>query len=238
VQDLYESRYHSSGGGIWRYGNANLKPEFSRSLDAGVEWGPAAGLSIRGNGYYNRLADMITLVRGTRDSAGIAVPRDTMALNGGKMVKVPVWERINIDSYRIGGFDGAVGWRFKYGGVEVGGSAVWHSSDDPRSADALQYPGQKVFGKLSGDVPVGLGITCNGFIGAQRVFNRHAPTGGGALRNYTNLEAGLGAVLMGKYEVYVKGRNLLGQEQDMYEDALWTIEGEPLFEGGVKVNVF
>jgi len=238
IQDLYESRYHPSGGGIWRYGNLDLKSETSRSANAGLDWDILSGLNLKINGYYNRLENMIALSRGTKDSSGVKVYRDTAVMVNSALKKVPVWERVNINSYRIGGFEGTIAYAVKYATLEIGGCATWHSSNDEKAADALQYPGQKAFGKLSGTAPIGQSFVCNGFIGVQRVFNRHASTGGGELDDYTNLEAGLGATFKGKVELYVKGKNLLGQKMEMYEDALWTIEGVPLFESGLRLKAF
>jgi len=50
--------------------------------------------------------------------------------------------------------------------------------------------------------------------------------------------AGIGCVLNGTYEFFFKGTNLLCQQIQMYEDALWTLEGTPLFEGGIRVKAF
>jgi hypothetical protein len=58
------------------------------------------------------------------------------------------------------------------------------------------------------------------------------------LQHLGRKRTGLGAVLWGRCEIYVRATNLLSQEMQMYEDALWTIEGTPLFEGGIKFKSF
>lgn len=234
VQDLYESRYHPSGGGIWRYGNSQLEPEHSIGTNGGIEWRLPAWLGVGVNGYYNSLTDMIALVRGTRDSAGVEVPRDTAY--GTR--RVPVWQRQNINDYRIGGFEGWLRIDTRHIGAYAGGSATWQESDDADAAEALLYPGRKVFATVSGRGSVAGSLEINGFAGVQYVFDRTAPGGVGSLSEYVNLEAGLGLVFKSRLEWFVKGSNLLGQEIDMFEDALWTAKGIPMWETGLKVKAF
>jgi len=225
VQDLYESRYHSSGGGIWRYGNDALDPERSVGVNAGLDWHARSWLQAGVNGYYNDLSGMIALVR---------APRDTV-YNGRT---VPIWERRNVNDYRIGGFEVWTRASSRYVGLDIGATATWQDSDDPKAAEALLYPGHKLHAAVDGKAPLGKALELDGFVGVQYVFNRRAPTGDGALADYTRMESGLALTLLRKYELYVKATNLLAQEIEMYEDALWTLEGVPLVEAGVRLKVF
>jgi outer membrane cobalamin receptor len=53
-----------------------------------------------------------------------------------------------------------------------------------------------------------------------------------------DIEAGFNCSLMRRYELYFKGENLLGEKIDLYEDALFTVQGVRRYEGGLRISVF
>lgn len=229
VQDLFESRSHRiESVAAWRLGNSDLKPEFSTTINAGLEVNPLQGAAVLAHGYYYRLRDMI---------APVASGRDTTYISGGVPMIVPIYERENIDDYTIGTFEMGGRYRISHFTVETGGSASWQQSSDPDSRSILAFPGQNAYGKVLVDYPLNDRIAVTGFLGLRASFNRTS-TGGTVLNDYKDLEAGIGGKLLGRYELFVKGENLLGEPIDVFEDALYTIRGIPRFQGGIRMSVF
>lgn len=222
VQDLLESRYHAAGGGIWRYGSRSLTPEYSTNINGGVEVSPLKDLTLIGNGYFYRLTDMIALVGGGRDTVY-------------KGKAYPVIERKNINNYNIQSVEVLANYRWNFLSLETGMCASWQKSDDPDGEEVLSYPGRNAFGKLAADLTFKR-FAFKPYTGLNAVFSRKSP-GGGDLGNYQNLQAGLSINYLRTFEIYVNGVNLLGEEMEVYEDALYTIEGQTRVEGGVRVNL-
>ena len=223
VQDLMESRYHPAGGGIWRYGSHSLKPEYSTNVNGGLELSLLKNLTLIGNGYLYRLTDMIALVSGERDT-----------VYQGR--NVPVIERKNINDYTIRSAEFFVHYRMKPLVFEAGASGSWQKSDDTDGEDVLFYPGRNAFGKLYADIEW-RALSLSPYAGLSACFGRKSP-GGDELRNYKNLQAGLTLSFAKRYELFVNGVNLLCQEMDVYEDALYTIKGESRVDGGFRVKVY
>jgi outer membrane receptor for ferrienterochelin and colicins len=231
VQDLFESRSHSIAdiGGIWRLGNQNLKAEYSNNLNGGLEINLAKGLSVLAHGYYYRLKDMIALV---------ACGRDTTYLNASnRLTTVPMYQRQNVDNYIIKTIEAGGRYTLSHILLSAGGSATWQKAGDPNSTGLIAVPGQAMYAKLIADYPLNENISVNGFIGLHAALNRKAP-GGDPLKNYQDLEAGFGGKISKNYEVFIKGQNLLKSRIDMYEDALYTIQGIRRYSCGLKISVF
>ncbi len=224
IQDLYESRFHPGGGGIWRYGNDSLVSEQATNFNAGVTVEPVGGLQFNINGYYNRLKDMIAVVNTGRDT-----------VYGERSVQV--MQRRNIHDFTIGGIDAFASYQGEYLGVEAGGNAVVQQSDDDEAKEALLYPGQKIYTRINGRYSFVNEVSLKGFAGVKHIMNRKAPEDI-ELDDYTDLEMGISIGYVSKYELFFKAKNLLAQQRQIYEDALWTVEGQPFFEGGIKVKAF
>ncbi|MFH0919662.1 MAG: TonB-dependent receptor [Fibrobacterota bacterium] len=222
VQDLMESRYHGSGGGIWRYGSRTLKPEYSTNLNVGVEFSLLRNVTLIGNGYRYRLTDMIALVDAGRDTVY-------------QSRNVPVIERRNINDYGIQSTEFMLHCRLQPVILEAGASASWQESKTEDGDDVLSYPGQNAFGKITADVAAG-SFSLRPYLALNAAFNRKSP-GGSVLRDYKNLQAGLTVAYAKNYELFFNGVNLLGEEMDVYEDVLCTIKGVPRFEGGIRIRV-
>lgn len=223
IQDLKESRYHPAGGGIWRYGNANLKPEYSTNINTGVELTFHKDLTIAANGYMYFLADMIALVSGCRDTT--YQTRD-----------VPVIERMNIRNFTIKSAELLVSYRMKILSVEAGGSATLQEDRDHNGADFLANPGSNAYIKTVGNIELSEYTTVKPYVGLNSTFGRKSPSGR-ELADYQNLSAGITITLANKYDIYINAVNILEQEMEVYEDALYTIDGKLRIDGGFRIQI-
>ena len=173
---------------------------------------------------------------------------------GQRLEQVPLWaadsgyayvyRRQNIHEAVVAGGEVKVRWRIYRQYVLNGGVSVIHNENKDTKKILPYYPGQTVFFKITGMQPLSNKLEVNGFCGIKAARERQIwkyQTDGPqivSLDDYQKLDAGLGLKLAGRYELYFSAHNLLAQELHMYEDQELRTEGEPLFEGGVKVSAF
>lgn len=230
LQELYEEGY-GHGGTAYRFGNPLLQPEYSTTWTAGLEWQPAGAVRLALYGFHSELDDMI-----------VPVYRGPWVKNP----QVDVWERTNIKTAMVRGAE--LSARVDLGSMvrlETGGTIT--ENRDETSGRQLPYsPGSSVFGRLSATRKLAGGIGLSGFAGVRAAFDREAwnwqPARGAArddpnglttpLRDFTKIDAGLAVDVAGKYEIFLRAENLLGEDIENLDDAFTVIDGGPVVRMG------
>ena len=106
------------------YGNADIKPETSRSVELGVAYAHG-GVEWEATVFHNDVKDLITtrLLRITPPSGGLPIPRRHYLYD-------------NVDEARIIGVETAAKWQLG-GGFYLGGNAQWLDTKDKETGDEL-----------------------------------------------------------------------------------------------------
>lgn len=234
VQDLYESRYHPTDNGIWRYGNPDLKPEYSFNILSGVDITPLKGLTIRANAYRSALDNMVLVVNKNRDTTIILKTKKT---GKDSSAIVPVRQRENISNNLIKSAEIDIGYNYRFLEVHLGGTGTWQYCDDPIGRVALVYPGHNVYSKVNINLPVWRDAEFNTFVNMKYCFDRKSP-GGKSMNDYINGQFGLGLSYLDKYKISCRIENLFSEEIDVYEDALYTIQDVIRYEIGFSMSAF
>lgn len=220
--ERYEEGY-GHGGRALRFGNPDLRPEYSSTTTLGLEGSPAPAVDLMFLAFESRIDDMI-----------VPVYEGPWAKDPSK----DVWRRANIASALVRGtevkarYQPSSRWR-----VEAGYSQSTNQSQD--RAQKLPYdPGKAAFvkGHLAGS---GTGWQASAFLGLRAVYGRSAwnwkpPTGSTAaaglttpLKNYQDVEAGASWQFGRHFRLDLSLRNLLGQDFENLDDA-WTVtDGKP-----------
>ncbi|MFH1760758.1 MAG: TonB-dependent receptor, partial [bacterium] len=219
IQELYEYRFHRS---YYRVGNPELKPEYSTNIAAGADYRPLKPLSLCVNGYANLLSDMIVVV-------------ENGTING-----IPKYDRMNLESGSIAGVEGHLDIQLLAYQLELGGGLVVQSSED----DSLRIPylpSKSLFCRIRGNQKLGAVLKFSEFIGFSMALDReywnYSNNSVNPLADLHNLQAGASLELDNKLKLYAKGSNLLGEEQEMYEDVLLQTSSDKLFEAGVVFRI-
>ncbi|MGQ9662139.1 MAG: TonB-dependent receptor plug domain-containing protein, partial [Kiritimatiellia bacterium] len=235
LQERYEEGY-GHGGRALRFGNPELEPEYSTTYTLGLELQPAESVQLLLYGYYSELDNMVVPVyRGpwekdpTKDVWMRQNIKDAVVYGGEAELRVYVTKRTRLS--------------FGYTHTE---------NEDQETGRKLPYsPGSTLFGQASSSFDLGKDVTLSGFVGVRGAFNREAwnwkpaadmppddPTGlTYKLSDYTLVDAGLTATIGKRYEAFVKVANVFGKEVEHLDDAWMIIEGDPVFQVGLKYNM-
>ncbi|MBN1576066.1 MAG: TonB-dependent receptor [Chitinispirillaceae bacterium] len=226
VMELYEKDYPH--GNYRRNGNPDLLPEYLNNISGGIDWSILPDLTLIAQGYANFITDMITPVydHNIGDSLFVYVRR-------------------NIHKAKVYGGELMAGYRMRAGffglAVQAGGGYAYNESTSTGSI-LPYYPGLSLFAKVNPTFDIGSSAAISLFAGMRLLQGRevqdYKSNGATAVTDNEELEAGLTATFLRRYELYVKGTNLLARELEWYEDALMQTEGKRLFEAGVKIRAF
>ena len=233
-QELYEEGY-GHGGRALRFGNPDLKPEYSTTYTLGLELFPGRPLEVMLLGYYSDIDDMI-----------VPVFEGPWSVDPTK----DVWRRTNIARARVWG--GEVRARYWVSpNLRLEGGYSYADNRDEGTGRQLPYdPGSSAFLKTVARAPLAPDWTLSGFLGVRAVFGRSAwnwkPPAGAPpgdpsglitkLKDYQKLEAGLALDYKDRYEVFVNVQNILGQDLEFLDDAFTVIDGEPTFTVGFRAR--
>lgn len=233
-QELYEEGY-GHGGRALRFGNPDLKPEYSTNATLALELFPGEPLELMWCGYYSEIDDMIVPVY------------------EGPWSKDPtkdVWRRQNIAQAKVCGCEVKARYTVSpHVRFEAGYSHT--KSEDEGSGRPLPYDaGSSAFTKaivgsrLAGD------WRWSAFVALRAVLGRSAwnwkPAAGSQaddprglttkLRNYQKLDAGLSVHYKNRYEFCVNVANILGQDIENLDDAYTVLDGEPVVTAGFRAR--
>lgn len=235
VQELYEVGY-GHGGSAYRFGNPNLKPEYSSTFALGSDFTINKNLFITTSAFYSDITNMIVPVyQGQWD-------QDT---------SINVWMRENILKAQI--ISGEIGFRYLFlGNYSI--NASYNYSDniiDHEQAQQLPYnPGQSLNAKLTGKQIINQNLYISEFASMRAVMGRSAwnwkPESGTdatnanglitELNDYQKLDAGISMTYKNKYTVFLNASNILGQDIENLDDAFTMIDGEPIYRTGIIVR--
>ena len=235
VQEKYEIAY-GHGGTALRFGNPDLKPEYSITANAGLELYPAEGLQIVINGYYSRIRNMI-----------VPVYQGAWSENPSK----DVWMRENIDKAEIYGAEVSLRLELiRNFTLDAGGTYTYNRNLDTRNI-LPYFPGSSAFLRVSYDQKLLKKHILGLYVSAKAVFSRSAwswkPAPGmprdntdgltTSLQNYQLLNAGIKYACCHILEVYLNADNLLGQPIENLDDAYTRFKGEIYLHGGVRIFI-
>jgi len=235
LQELYEEGYGHSGS-AYRFGNPDLKPEYSTTYTAGLELQPAEIVQFMLYGFYSDLDDMI-----------VPVYMGPWEKDPG----VDVWRRTNIKNARVFGGDALV--RLTVGDfAQIESGYTYSDNEDSDTGRQLPYsPGSSLHGKLTIRQHFRGNVQLREFVGVRAGFDREAwnwkPAAGTQpdnpdglttrLKDYTRLDAGMTLSVGDEYELFVKVENILGEDIENLDDVFTVIDGEPLVTVGVCYNL-
>jgi len=239
-QELYEVGY-GHGGRALRFGNPDLRPEYSTTLGLGLEAFPGEPFELMVYGYFSDIDDMIVPV--------YAGPwYDDPDLAPGDEPTKDVWRRTNIKNARV--YGGEVKARYTLSrNLRLEAAYSISDSQDTDTGRKLPYhPGSTLFFKAVGKLPITSAWKGSAFVGLQAAFDRSAwnwkpaegaPPGDPSgvttkLGDYQNLVAGLSISYKDRYLLYLNVNNILGQDIENLDDVFTVIDGEPVVMGGIR----
>jgi outer membrane receptor for ferrienterochelin and colicins len=236
VQEMYEEAF-GHGGTALRFGNPNLKPEYSTSYTLGTDLRFFNKLFIYTSVQYSSVENMIVPVF------------------AGQWAEDPtkdVWRRENILKADIILAEISASYHF----IPNYFVYISYSYSDNWSRDnvtqKLPYnAGQGITVKLNGRQNLGKSISLNQFISLNTALGRSAwkwsPASGNPqddltgriieLNDFQKIDAGIGITFNNKYQLYFNIYNILGQEIQYLDDALFTLYGEPTYKFGLKIKL-
>jgi outer membrane receptor for ferrienterochelin and colicin len=236
VQELYELAY-GHGGTAYRFGNPDLKPEYSTSAGIGLDYNFKNKLFVNVGGFYSNVTNMIVPVySGPWD-------QDTTK---------DVWMRQNILETQIFSAEMTVSY---YLTNNYNLQVAYNYSDNIANSELSQNlpynPGQSLDVKFTAKQNLGKNIVVSEFISLRSVFGRSAwnwkPATGTdpinpyglttVLADYQKLDAGINLCFYKKYSVYFNVGNILGQDIENLDDAYTVVDGEPVYKVGVRIDL-
>jgi outer membrane receptor for ferrienterochelin and colicin len=233
--ELYEEGY-GHGGRAYRFGNPELEPEYSTTYTLGLEASPADPVQIMVHGFYSDISDMIVPVyEGVWDEDPA----------------IDVWRRTNIKNAEVYGGEAQVVVKLS-DDIKVEGGYTYTANEDKDTGRQLPYsPGSSLYGKLILTHRMKGDCSLTGFVGARAAFDREAwnwkPETSAAiddpnglttpLKDFTKLDAGLTLNVGKDYEIFAKVENILGEDIENLDDAYTVIDGEPVYQVGMKYNL-
>jgi|AntAceMinimDraft_14_1070370.scaffolds.fasta_scaffold02333_2 outer membrane receptor for ferrienterochelin and colicins len=235
VQELYEQGY-GHGGTAYRFGNPDLKPEFSSTYALCVDFNIKNKIFITASGYYSDVTNMI-----------IPVYQGQWDLD----TNINVWMRENILKAQI--ITGEIGVRWFFSNNYSLNSSYNYSKNIMNSdyEQQLPYnPGQSLNLKLTGKQKISGKLTISEYVSLRAVHGRSAwdwkpntsindtnPKGLiTELADYQKLDAGITIIYDNKYTAFLNINNILGQNIENLDDAFTMIDGEPVFRTGIKIK--
>ncbi len=233
VQEKHEEAYGHSGRAL-RFGNPDLKPEYSTTYNTGVELFINKYFSTYFNAYYSSIDNMIVPVY-----KGVWYQDSTK----------DVWMRQNIHHANIWGYEGFV--QFKWN-EKIKLETGYSFSDNINNSTQRQLPyspGSAFIAKGQFSQKINSDIKVEGFINYRFVHGRRAwnwkPASGEAIDNldgmitklndYQKLDAGISLKFNNKYTVYSGFYNILANKIETLDDAYTVFAGKTLFRIGYKM---
>ncbi|MFW5944929.1 MAG: TonB-dependent receptor [Bacteroidota bacterium] len=234
LQDLYE-KGAGHGGRAYRFGNENLKPEYSYSSTLNTELQINNDLEVSLYGYYSKIDNMITPVY------------------DGPWEEDPTkykWVRTNIYEAKIFGYEASTLWQFADWGRFKAGYTYTDNENTLTNEQLPYYPGRSLFGRLMYNLRISDNVLGKGFVSLKAVRDRSAwswkPADDVApdnmeghiteLKDYELLNAGMSFQFKNHYDLYINIQNILGQNIERLDDLYTVIQGEPVFKGGFKYH--
>jgi len=233
VQELYEEGY-GHGGTAYRFGNKDLKPEYSTAFSLSTEYSPHRTIEFFVNGYVSLIDNFI-------------VPQYQ-----GPWDEDPtkdVWRRENILRAIVYGAEFSSRWTlFEWMSLKVGYSYAGNrkQGDDK---ELRFHPGHAAFVTLDLEKDITAKWQIGGFFSFKGSFDRNAwswkPDSEAQrddeagyiteLSDYQMLSLGAQVTYDKTYQLALKVNNLLGQNIENLDDALTEIDGEPTFYGSIRM---
>ncbi|MBN2777753.1 MAG: TonB-dependent receptor [Bacteroidales bacterium] len=237
VQELYEVGY-GHGGTAYRFGNPDLKPEYSTSVGLGLDYSKNNKLFVNLSGFYSNITNMIVPVYSG------PWEQDTTK---------DVWMRKNILEAQIISAEISASW---YITNNYNLLLSYNYADNIAKSEISQQlpykPGQSFNARFTAKQNIGNKIIISEFISLRSVFGRSAwnwkPESGTdttnpfglttELADYQKLDAGINLCFAKKYNIYFNVGNILGQDIENLDDAYTIIDGEPIYKLGIKINLY
>jgi len=234
VQELYEEGF-GHGGTALRYGNPDLRPEYSTTFTLSTEYYPTFRYQFMLSGYYSMIDDMI-----------VPVYQGPVPANPIK----DIWMRENIVKANIYGFElmshlNVVKNLF----FDLGYS--WSDNMNVETNQQLPYkPGWHVVGKVMFEQKISGKTRINIFASVKHSTGRSAwnwkPATGAPqdnteglitpLKDYQMVNAGLNCSVSEKYFLTFKLSNILKQEIEYLDDAYTVYAGKMLFSTKLSIS--
>lgn len=242
VQELYETLYSHPGDIHFRAGNRDLKPEYSTSLTAGIEWKPYEQISLMVNGYSSFIDNMITPVDHGLEDPTLYFSHEEISFVRDSLVYI--YRRENIHKAIVKGIEFKAQWNIFSDYRVEGGMSIIHNENKDTKKSLPYYPGKNFSLSLIGEEQISKNFSIKGFIGLMATNDRkiwrfkHDQEQEVGLNDYQKLDASLSLVFAKKYEVFFNVDNILAQELHMYEDVELLTEGQRLFRCGFRIRAF
>jgi outer membrane receptor for ferrienterochelin and colicin len=235
TQELYEVGY-GHGGTALRFGNPDLKPEYSTTYNLLVEVYPVEQIQFLLNGFYSNIDNMIVPVY---EGPWIVNPTKDM------------WVRQNIYKAVIYGaeFNGRFNLIKNSLQIDAGYTYNYNQNEDTKST-LPYFPGSSINGKVNYNNNIGKNLKFNIFATINAIYNRSAWSWKPApntpyndlnglvttLKDYQLLNAGFSVTVFKNYEFFFNANNILGQEIENLDDAYTVFCGLTSFNGGFKIK--
>lgn len=231
VQELYEEGY-GHGGRAYRFGNPNLKPEYSLTSTLSAELAVNENIQIFIYGYYNTIKDMIT-----------PIYNGIWEENPDTTTEIDKWVRTNIHKAEIYGVETSLRYRTNEFLFEVG----YNYADNKNVSTGGQlpyYPGESFFSKIIYNYNISHQLSGSCFVTLRATKNRSAwnwkPVSGSdydnpdglitELKNYQLLNAGIKLIYNRNIDLGLNIINILGQNIEKLDDSFTVIDGEPVYK--------
>jgi len=228
LMDKYEEGYGHSGTNAYRFGNINLKPEYSTTYELSEEIFITKDFLININSFYSTINNMITMVyqgEWKRDSKGNPIYK---------------WQRINIAKAEIFGTE--IYSKFKLSN-QLDFNFGYTFSDNKNTVTNKQlpyYPGETFFSKLNYKNHFSNILEFDSYISIRGAINRSAwnwkptiysnfdnPDGETIkLKDYNNLSFGASIIIYSKFSLSFDADNILKQQIEKYDDAYTVFKGK------------
>ncbi|MBN2411625.1 TonB-dependent receptor [candidate division KSB1 bacterium] len=239
IHELYETLYVHTGDIHCRAGNPDLEPEYSTTVNAGIDLHLSDRLSFILNGSYYSIENMITPVDHGLEDPTNYFPRELIPFITDSLVYI--YRRENIHKGTIASGEMKILWHFFDAYTLETGFNISHNKNKDTGETLPYYPGQSLSFKLQGVQTLIKGINIGGFVGLNATMDRkiwrfkHDGEQQGSLNDYQKLDAGLSILFSNGYEFFVNGENLLGQELHLYEDVDFITQGTALYRFGIRL---
>jgi outer membrane receptor for ferrienterochelin and colicin len=235
AQEQFEVGY-GHGGTALRFGNPDLKPEYSTTYNLAAEINPIENIQIVFSGFYSNIDNMIVPIYAGKWS--VDTTKD-------------MWVRQNIYKALIYGAELTTRLSFFKGKLMVDAGYTYNFNRNEDTETILPYyPGSTLNGRINFNSKIGKNVIFNIFTSVNAAFNRSAwswkPAPGSSfdnlnglvttLKNYQLLNAGFSITLFKNYEFFLNANNILGQEIENLDDAYTVFCGLTSFNGGFKIK--
>jgi outer membrane receptor for ferrienterochelin and colicin len=234
VQELYEQGY-GHGGRAYRFGNPDLKPEYSLTTTLGTELFLSDVFQLMMYGYYNTVDNLITPV--------YEGPWE-------ENPEIDKWMRQNIHQAKILGYEISARWNIMKNMLLESGYTYTDNKNTTTGNILPYYPGRSLFSKWIYHYPISDILTGSLFISMRATRNRSAwnwkppaesepgnPDGLiTELEDYELVNVGTEWQYK-KISAFLRIWNLLGQDIEQLDDIHTIIKGEPVYSLGIKIQV-